>query len=444
MSQPGKRETVNVLDDFGPDASNVMVSASTPPKGMFSKDGGSAAFDNDDEEEEEDDDTGAGAGAGAPGAGTNGNPNPDDDEEEEEEEEDDDDAGAGGSALDEDLEDDDEDENGTKKGKGGRPTAMLTAIQKLIEKKVINPFEGDDKPLSEYTTEDFIELIEANMEDTIAKISHEAPLQVFSTLSPEVKQVVAYSLQGGQDWKSVMKAAISAKETMDLDVEKEQDQETICREWYTVTGTMTPDEVEEEIAVLKDGGRLKKQAETFKPKLDAKQASVMEAKLKEQGEAQKREEDNAKKYQASVYGVLNNTALNGVPLDQKTQSALYYGLTDRRYTDRKGNPTNELGYLLEQHQFGEKPNHALIAEALWLLRDPAAYKAELVKIGEAQSTLKTRRELRGAQGEGAGSTPSGTGKGSGTTVGVKRRTQQQPPAGQSGGNGVRKGFFSRD
>ncbi len=444
MSQPGKRETVNVLDDFGPDASNVMVSTSTPPKGMFSRDSGSSALDNDDNE---DDDDGAAAAADTSALDDDADDadDADDDNPDDAADDADDDTGADTSALDDDIdEDEDDDGSGAKKGKGGRPTAMLTAIQKLIENKAIVPFEGDDKPLSEYTAEDFVELIEANLENTIAKISQEAPLQVFNTLSPEVKQVVAYSLQGGQDWKSVMKAAISAKETMDLDVDKEQDQETICREWYTVTGTMTAEEVEEEIAVLKDGGRLKKQAETFKPKLDAKQASVMEAKLKEQGEAQKREEENAKKYQTSVYGVLNNTALNGVPLDQKTQSALYYGLTDRRFTDRKGNPTNELGYLLEQHQFGEKPNHALIAEALWLLRDPASYKSELAKIGEAQSTLKTRKELRGAAGDGAGASPSGTGKASGTTVGVKRRAQQQTPAGQNGGGAVRKTIFSRD
>jgi hypothetical protein len=140
---------------------------------------------------------------------------------------------------------------------------------------------------------------------------------------------------------------------------------------------------------------------------------------------------------------LNNTALNGIPLDQKNQNALFYGLTDRRYTNSKGKPVNELSYLLEQYQFGEKPNHIMMAELLWLARDPQGYKQELIKMGEAQSTLKTRRDLRGAAGDGAGSTPAGTGTPSAAGV-SRRRTQQQPPAAPQGGNGQKKSFFARD
>jgi hypothetical protein len=431
MSKPtSKRETVNILDDFGSDAT-IIASTSTPPKGMFSKEDNNAVFDNDDlEDEEEDKDPPAGASTL-------------DNEEEEEEEDKDPPAGSGTSALDEDFEDDDDTQGGEGKKKGGRPTAIATALQKLIDRKIIQPFTDDQKPLSEYTAEDLEELIEVNIESAIAQTSQEAPLQVFNALSPEVKQVVAYSLQGGQDWKSVMKAAIDAKETLDLDVEKEQDQEKICREWLTVSGVMTPDEVEDEIATLKDAGQMKKKAEIFKPKLDQKQASVMEQKLKDQEAAVKREEEASKQYQASIYGILNNTALNGIPLDQKNQNALFYGLTDRRYTNSKGKPVNELSYLLEQYQFGEKPNHIMMAELLWLARDPQGYKQELIKMGEAQSTLKTRRDLRGAAGDGAGSTPAGTGTPSAAGV-SRRRTQQQPPAAPQGGNGQKKSFFARD
>lgn len=266
--------------------------------------------------------------------------------------------------------------------KGGRPKivkdAMVEAAKKLIDKGVLQPFVKEngelEKPIEEYTVADFEDLIEANLESQTNEVAEKAPVQLFQQLPEEVQAVIHYALNGGQDIKSVFSQLARAQETFDLDINKEEDQESIIRQWYQASQTFdSVEEIEDEINILKDRGDLQKFAERYKPKLDAKQAEVIEKRLKEQQAAQARKLEMEKKYHDVVYSTLNSNNLNGIPLNNKVQTMLYYGLTDStKYSDAKGNPTNALGYLLEQHQFGPKANPSLVAEALWLLADPVS------------------------------------------------------------------------
>ena len=59
--------------------------------------------------------------------------------------------------------------------------------------------------------------------------------------------------------------------------------------------------------------------------------------------------------------------------------------------------TNLLGALLEKYQWGtekEAPRHDLIAEALWLLKDPEDYKNRLREGIEKETHEKTLRTLK--------------------------------------------------
>ena len=284
------------------------------------------------------------------------------------------------------------------KNAGGRPRlvkdAMVEAANRLIEKGILQPFE-DDKALSDYTVDDFEELIKANIDSQTSEIAQKAPVELFQQLPEEVQAVVHYALNGGQDIKSVFNQLARAQETFDLDVSKEDDQEVIARQYLNLSGFGSSDEIEDEINVLKDRGDLAKYAERYKPKLDAQQAQVIEKRLQDQQQAQVRKVEMEKKYHGVVYDALNNTNLNGIPLNTKVQNMLYYGLVDNsKYQDSKGNPTNALGYLLEQHQFGEKANPSLVAEALWLLSDPEQYRNSVKQLGANNANANTARQLR--------------------------------------------------
>ena len=285
-----------------------------------------------------------------------------------------------------------------EKDKGGRPRltkdAMIEAATRLIDKGVLQPFD-DGKALADYTVDDFEELIQANIDSQTNEVAQNAPVQLFQQLPEEVQAVIHYALNGGQDIKSVFSQLAKAQETFDLDVTNESDQETIARQYLNVTGFGSTEEVEDEINVLKDRGDLAKYAERYKPKLDARQAEVIEKRLQTQQSAQVRKEEMEKRYHDVVYKTLNTNSLNGIPLNNKVQTMLYYGLTDAtKYQDNKGNPTNALGYLLEQHQFGEKANPSLVAEALWLLADPINYRNSVKQLGANTANANTVRQLR--------------------------------------------------
>lgn len=295
-------------------------------------------------------------------------------------------------------EDDEDDDPATQVNKGGRPKltkdAMIEAATRLIDKGVLQPFD-DGKALADYTVDDFEELIQANIDSQTSEVAQNAPVQLFQQLPEEVQAVIHYALNGGQDIKSVFSQLARAQETFDLDITNEQDQENIARQYLNLSGFGSVEEIEDEINVLKDRGDLAKYAERYKPKLDARQAEVIEKRLKDQQAAQARKMDMEKKYHDVVYNTLNSNNLNGIPLNNKVQTMLYYGLTDAtKYQDSKGNPTNALGYLLEQHQFGEKANPSLVAEALWLLADPVNYRNSVKQLGANVANANTVRQLR--------------------------------------------------
>jgi hypothetical protein len=325
-----------------------------------------------------------------------------------------------------------------EKDKGGRPRltkdAMIEAATRLIDKGVLQPFD-DGKALADYTVDDFEELIQANIDSQTSEVAQNAPVQLFQQLPEEVQAVIHYALNGGQDIKSVFSQLAKAQETFDLDVANEQDQESIARQYLNLSGFGSVEEVEDEINVLKDRGDLQKYAERYKPKLDARQAEVIEKRLKDQQSAQARKNDMEKKYHDVVYNTLNSNNLNGIPLNNKVQTMLYYGLTDAtKYQDAKGNATNALGYLLEQHQFGEKANPSLVAEALWLLADPVNYRNSVKQLGANVANSNTVRALRT---EEASRNTSSTGIGEQNTNASRVSSKREPIKRQG------KSLFSR-
>ena len=330
-----------------------------------------------------------------------------------------------------------EEEAEAPKNKGGRPSlskdAMIEAASRLVDKGVIQPFD-DGKKLEQYTVDDFEELIQANIEQKLAATAESAPVELFKQLPEEVQAVVHYALNGGNDTKSVFQQLSKAQETFDLDITKEEDQEIIARQYLNVTSFGTAEEIEDEINVIKDRGDLEKYSTRYKPKLDAKQAQVIEQRLAQQEQLKVRKQEAQKHYQNNVYDALNQKDLNGIPLNNKIQTMLFYGLTDSsKYQDSKGNNTNALGYLLEQHQFGKNANPSLVAEALWLLADPDDYRNSVKRIGQNEEVVSTARKLRTSEG---GKITSSTGIGEKQSSG--KRTKPKPTI-QRGG----KGLFSR-
>lgn len=290
---------------------------------------------------------------------------------------------------------DDEIEEDQKKTPGRAKISKdgtVELVKKLIESGQIIPFD-DEKPIDEYSINDFEELFQANFEERENKIRESTPAEFFQSLPEELQVAAKYVSDGGQDLKGLFKVLSQVEETYELDPSQPGDQERIVREYLTATNFGTSEDIEEEIESWKDRGDLEAKANKFKPKLDQMQAQVVQQKLAQQEQMKKQQAAQAQKYMHNVYETLKPGELNGIKLDRRTQEMLYAGLVQPQYPSLSGRPTNLLGHLLEKYQYSE-PNHGLIAEALWLLADPESYKNKIKETGQKEVVEKTARMLK--------------------------------------------------
>ena len=352
----------------------------------------------------------------------------DSDDEEEENENDDkkaetkvDAKKAGKELLDGLLDDEEEFEEEDKTEKRGRKpiSGISDVFSKLIKEDKIVPFD-DEKSLEEYTAKDWEELIEANLEERAQQVRRETPKQFFESLPQELQIAARYVADGGTDLKGLFSTLAQSEEKKSLDVTKESHQETIIRDYLQATGYGNAEEIEEEIEIWKDLGKLEQQAMKFKPKLDKMQEKVIAKKLEEQEMRKQQQEQASHQYMENVYNTLKEGALGDVKLDKKTQSMLYNGLVQPNYPSVSGRNTNLLGHLLEKYQFVE-PNYTLISEALWLLSDPEGYKSKIMDKGAQKSVENTVRKLKTEQANSGGS-----------SLGVQEREEktQRPTSGK--------------
>lgn len=309
-----------------------------------------------------------------------------------------------------------EDEKSTAKGRK-RIEGMSDVFKKMIESEEIIPFD-DDKDLDEYTAKDWKELIKANMDERGNKVRRETPKQFFDSLPNELQTAAKYVADGGQDLKGLFSALASVEETRELDLDSEQGQSHIIREYLSATGYGSAEDIQEEIEIWKDLGKLKKQASKFKPKLDKMSEAVVARKLKEQEMKQAQQRKASEDYMQNVYNTLKGGKLGDMKVNKKTQSLLYNGLVNPSYPSISGQNTNLLGHLLEKYQFVE-PNYDLVSEALWLLADPKGYKDQIMTKGENKAVEKTVRKLKSAQ---SSRNASSTGVETKETKTTKRRT----------------------
>ncbi len=297
-------------------------------------------------------------------------------------------------------EDGDDKRSDSEKNTAGRPKVdknlAVEVIKELIDKKFLSPFD-EDKKVEEYSKKDIVELLEANFEENGKKFQEDLKTQFFSSLSPTLQHLAKYEYDGGDNIKDVLQAMLSVEETHELDVENEKDQESIVRSWLQFTNLGTAEEIEEEITSMKDrAGELENKAKKWKPKLDEKHKERLAKKVAEQEVIKKQYEEAAAHYENSVLEALKPGDLNGIKLDQKTQSLLYNGLTSPQYPSRSGRPTNLFGHLLEKYQFVE-PDPKRIMEALWLLADRDGFIEKVKAQGAAIKTEEVQRKLKQEQ-----------------------------------------------
>lgn len=277
---------------------------------------------------------------------------------------------------------------------------FYNALEKLVKDEKFFLFEDekdkDGKPvvrtIDQYSEKELTELFEANLDRVRAEEAEKVPGEFFDSLPLQLQYVAKYVADGGKDLKGIFKYLAQAEEVKNLDITTENGQEETIRQYLKLGGDHTPEEIEAEISSLKDiTGALEKKAGSYKPKLESKQQQIIDKELRDQEALRTKQEQAAVKYRETVLKAIQPGEINGVKITPKTQQMLFNGLTMANYPSASGRNTNEFGHLIEKYTYVE-PNPALIAEALWLLKDRKGYLeaagAKLVE-GVAAATFKT-------------------------------------------------------
>jgi hypothetical protein len=305
------------------------------------------------------------------------------------------------SELDADFEQKDEEDASKVGRKKIDKNGLVETFSKLIEEGSIVPFD-DDKPLEDYSLNDWKELINANFEEREKAIREATPKEFFEALPEELRYAAEYVAKGGNDLKGLFKVLAQTEEAKSLDPAKPSEAEEIVRNY--LYATMSDDElVQEQIQEWLDAGIINKKAAQLKPKLDAMNEQIIRQKLDQQEKAREKQLEMKQAYLENIMETLKPGELNGVKIDSKRQKFLWDELTTTKYQSMTGKQTNLLGKLLEEHQFGEKKRYDLIAEALWLLSDPDDYKSQISKQVKNEVTKETVRKLKTEESRKIGS-----------------------------------------
>lgn len=293
-------------------------------------------------------------------------------------------------------------------------------FKKLIEKKLIIPFE-DDKPLEEYTEKDFIELMETNIEERSKDIEAKVQEEFFSSLPRELQMATKYVVDGGTDLQGLFRALLQSNQVQQLDANEPSHQEHIARAYLYATNFGTSEIIEDQIREWYENGTLEKRAKQFKPVIDKMQEEVVNKQLQEQEKFKQQQIEKRKAFIDNIANVLKVGELNGIKIDKKRQEMLFNEMTTTKYQARNGFPTNLFGKLLDDYQWGDKPRYDLIAEALWLLAEPEEYKKAIRESGKKEAAEEAVRKLKMAQESGESNSSMPEDKSERRTVKRKQR-----------------------
>jgi hypothetical protein len=292
-----------------------------------------------------------------------------------------------------------------EKKKKGRPEFQKGGLQQLMselikEEKFVAL--DDPKPMEEWTKDDYKEFIELNLAHREDKVKEEIPVAFFDSLPEEFQTAFVYlenlkGAKGGytaQDVHHILRVVTQVADTTNLDVETEEGQEAIVRNYLQMRDNSSPEELDEEIASLKDKEELEKKAKQFKPKLDSAQQQRIEQNVKRVEQARRNAEAGAAEYMDNVFNTLAPKVLGGLKLDDKTQKGLYHALVLPKFTDMNGRQANEMAYLLESKQFGKNRDLETVALVAWILKDKEGFLAKAREQGATAKVTETVKKLK--------------------------------------------------
>jgi len=218
-------------------------------------------------------------------------------------------------------------------------------------------------------------------------------------MSPQLQNLFEYEINGGKDLASYLTTLQAVQNIQDLDPDDEADAEIIIREYNSVMGSSV-DEINEDISLFKESGKLISKAKQLKPKLDQKKQEVADKQAQEQLAIATFKKEQKLETQRSIMTSLERKNIFGITLDQDLISKVGYIFTNDAEITLPGNekvtkPIDEA--LIDFHKYNPKGNKDALILATLLLADPEKTLALIKKDAKVEAHETLIKENKFAQ-----------------------------------------------
>lgn len=305
-----------------------------------------------------------------------------------------------------------------EKPEKGRPkidkSAMVSYLSGKIQAEEFgipedSQFDPQKQTLDQYLTslpeKELHDLLDANWKVKEDEIKAKTPTEFFDALPEELQYAAKYVAEGGQDLKALFKALSYVEEVREMDPAKEEDQVPIVRSYLRASSQLTDEQIDEQIADLKDANKIAKRAQEYKPFLDQMQKEQVDAHIKAAENQRKQQAELAQYYTQHVHKALEKNELAGIKLDKKFSRDIANNMIGVTAGPFSGKPVNWLGYGLEKAQYVE-PDFEAVMLASWILNDKKTALEEIRKQGATQQTDKIQKLIKIGQGIGTTEAPT--------------------------------------
>lgn len=290
----------------------------------------------------------------------------------------------------EEVDDPKEESTETPKKAGRKTIDLVTVATQLIEEDILKPFD-DESELK--TVDDVKQLIKSNLEDRAQEAQVEWWTKKVSNYSPQIQALLHYAEQGGTDIAPLMSMISQVEETSSLSVETEQDQEYVVRQMLKLK-EFDDDEINDQIATLKDIDKLKTKAEKFLPELTSYNERRIAAEIQDQEKRQAAAREASEKYIGTIVDTLNKDTVSGLKLHREDKAKIYDSLAAARHVSLNGTPTNGFVKTLEDMQFGKNADYEHFLNVVHFTVDKEGFINKLKETLKGEVVEETARKLR--------------------------------------------------
>lgn len=301
--------------------------------------------------------------------------------------------------LGEDDEEEEEEETQKVKKPAAKPTSKpeesdnqfevyVNALNKLgiIQDEFMPEGEINEEVLSEAVEKSYTALAKSKINEILGNFGeeyHQAFIDIY------VK---------GADPKEYWKTFSEQTEIAEYDPSKENDAESIVRHYLKLRDdTLTAEELDEEIANMKDTDKLESAAKKYQPKLDSyytrKREALAAEKERERQLEEERREERLSAIEETLEEAIEKGDIDNIPFTKKEKEKLFDFITDDTQYSYGGRPVTPLfAKLMEVQQNPQK----LLVLAKLLMNDMKLDQSTAVKIAskEAKSVWSKTNSLK--------------------------------------------------